>query len=132
MNCVTGCRFADASSNFYEDVCANQEKTFIDQQNSRRQATSCGKFSLLQPEAAAGTSNLDLVHSSGSYPPPSPHHMLIQMSGLQKLSQASSRTGALEGVTRMGIVPMRAPLQSRAFLALSYLANSRKAMLVER
>ena len=48
------------------------------------------------------------------------------------MCQASSRTGALEGVTRMGIVPMRAPLQSRAFLALSYLANSRNAMLVER
>ena len=42
----------------------------------------------------------------------------------------SSRTGALEGVTRMGSSPNRAPLQSRAALALSYLANSTKAMLL--
>ena len=58
-------------------------------------------------------------------------HVLIQCQNAER-PQASSRTGALEGVMRMGMVPIKAPLQSRAFLALSYWANSTKAMLVER
>lgn len=88
----------------------------------------------LSLETAAGTLNLSLKCRYGKQFPREYVFPSRIDTGVRKvgLSQASSRTGALDGVTRMGIVPIRAPLQSRAFLALSYLANSTKAMLVER